>query len=66
MPFVVINRHPYGIIFCEKLAQKLQSRRDHRQPLAMLEIVIVMIKRTLGIVRWIDQNAPYAPRVIGQ
>ena len=62
MPLVVVDRDPDRPVLGEQIAQQLQTRIDHRQPLTVLQIVVVMLEGALGVVRRIDEDALDPPR----
>jgi hypothetical protein len=39
MPLVVVDRHPDAAVLTQELAQQLQPRQHHAEPLAVLEVV---------------------------
>ena len=51
---IVVNRHPNRPILCQQVPQQFQARPHHRQPLAMFEIVVVMLKRRARVVRRVN------------
>ena len=60
MRFVIVDGHPDAAILGKQIAQQLQTRIHHRQPLAVFEIVVVMFERAFGVVRRIDKNTFHA------
>ena len=50
IPLVIINANPKAAVLRQKPPQNLQSRADQLQPLAMLQVVIVVLKRGTGII----------------
>ena len=57
MAFVVVNRHPDTAVFTQQLAQQLQAWQHHGKPLGVLQVVVVMFKRTFGVVGRVNKNA---------
>src|SRR3546814_6197241 len=44
MSLIVIDRHPDTTVLGEQFAQQLQPRPDHGQPLAMFQLIAIMLK----------------------
>jgi len=66
VPLVVVNRHPDGAVLAQQFAQELQARQHHAEPLAVLQVVVVMLKRALGVVGRVNKDALDLPAVEGQ
>mgnify|MGYP006196653271 CR=1 FL=1 len=63
MPLVVVDGHPDRPILAQQLPQHLQTRQHHAQPLAVLQVVVVVLERALGVVGRVNENALHAPTV---
>jgi hypothetical protein len=57
MPLVVVDADPDRAVLAQELAEKLEPRHDHGQPLRVLEVVVVMLEGRPGVVRRIDVDA---------
>ena len=57
VPLVVVDGHPDRAVFTQQIAQNLQTRQHHAQPLAVFQVVVVMLKRALGVVRRVNEYA---------
>jgi hypothetical protein len=57
MPFVVVNRHPDAAVLTQQLAQQLQARQHHAEPLGVLQVVVVVLERAFGVVRRVNKDA---------
>lgn len=66
VPLVVIDGDPDTAILGEQLPQQFQPRVDHREPLGMFEVVVVMLEGALRVVGGIDVDALDAPGVVRQ
>ncbi len=56
---VIVNGDPDTAIFSQQLPQQDQTRIHHRQPLTMLQPVVIVFERTLRVVWWVDEDALY-------
>jgi hypothetical protein len=63
MPLVVVNRHPNRAVLAQQFTQELQARQHHAEPLRMFQVVVVMLKRALGVVGRVDEDALELPPV---
>src|SRR5690606_40880969 len=54
---VVVDTDPDAAILGKQAPEELASRVNHRQPLTVLEVVVVVLAGTLRVVRRIDVNA---------
>ena len=66
MAFVVVNRHPNAAVLPEQLAQQLQTRQHHAEPLGVLQVVVVMLKRAFRVVGRVNEDAFDLASVEGQ
>ncbi|OIQ86934.1 hypothetical protein GALL_311930 [mine drainage metagenome] len=57
MPFSLVNSDPDRAVLGQQLPQQHQARIHHRQPLAVLQLVVVVLERALGVVRRVDEDA---------
>ena len=60
---VVVQRNPYAAVYRKQLAKQHQSGPHHRQPLTVLQVVVVMLERAPGVVRRIDEDAFHAAAI---
>ena len=65
-PLVVVDGHPDAAVLAQKLPQQLQPGQHHRQPLRMLQVVVVVLERAPGVVRRVDEDALHPAAVEGQ
>ena len=63
MRCVIVDGHLDTAILRQQLAQELQAWVHHRQPLRMLQIVVVMLEGTLGVVGRVDKDALHLPGI---
>jgi hypothetical protein len=63
MSLIIINAHPNTPLLAHQLPQQLQPRIHQTQPRRMLQIIIIMFKRTPCIVRRVDVYALHLPRI---
>ena len=56
MAFVIVQRNPNAAVFSQQFMQEFQARIHHRQPQAVLQIIVVMFKSFLCIVRRVDTD----------
>ena len=63
MRLVVINRDPDAPVLGQQIAQQFQPRVHHRQPLAVLQVVVVVLEGALGVVGRVDEDALHPPGV---
>ena len=56
MAFVVVQRNPNTAVFRQQFMQEFQTRIHHRQPQAVLQIVIVMGKGRTRVVWRVDKD----------
>ena len=64
MPFVVVDDGPDAAVLGEQTAQKIELRSNHRQPLRVFEVVVVVFEILSRVVRRIDENALDRPGVM--
>ncbi len=60
---IVVNRHPNRPILRQQVAQQFQARPHHRQPLAMFEIVVVVLEGRARVVRRVNVDALHLPGI---
>ena len=63
--FVVVNRDPDAAVLSQQFPQQHQTRIHHAQPLAVLQLVVVVLERRLRVVRRVDEDALHAPGIDG-
>ena len=49
--------------FCTPCIENLQARQHHAQPLAVLQVVVVVVKGALGVLRRVNEDALDLPPV---
>jgi|GEM_PF-4479184 len=64
--FVVVDADPYTPVLAEEPAEQLQARVHEAEPCAVLEVVVVVLKGVLGVVRRVYVDALHLPGVVGQ
>lgn len=63
MPLVVVDRDPDRAVLAQQLAQQLQARQHHAEPLRVFQLVVVVLERALGVVGRVDEDALHLPAV---
>ena len=62
MRLVIINRDPQRTILRQQPPDDLQPVAHQREPDRMLYTIVVMLKRTTCVVRWVDEHALHLAR----
>ena len=63
MPLVVVDGDPDRAIVAQQLAQQLQARQHHGQPLGVFQVVVVVLEGAFGVVGRVDEDALDLPAV---
>ncbi len=62
--FIIVNANPKTAFISQKPPQNLQAGPNQLEPLAVLQIVVVVLKRRAGVVGRVDVDALHLPGIL--
>ena len=63
MRLIVVDSDPNTAVLRQQIAQEHQPGIHHREPLAVFELVVVVLESALGVVGRVDEDALHTSRI---